>query len=61
MFTQNTHLFIFFQKHGIALYETLKFILLLHMYSSTNEKKKQESNMYFDNNTGIYPDPLFNR
>lgn len=31
------------------------------MYSSTNEKKKQGSNMYFDNNTGIYPDPLFNR
>lgn len=31
------------------------------MYSSTNEKKKQESNMYFDNNTGIYSDPLFNR
>lgn len=31
------------------------------MYSSTNEKKKQESNMYIDNNTRIYPDPLFNR
>lgn len=44
-----------------TLYETLKFISLLHIYSSTNEKKKQESNMYIDNNTRIYPDPLFNR
>lgn len=24
-------------------------------------KEKKESNMYFDNNTRIYPDPLFNR
>lgn len=32
-----------------------------YIFINKRKEKKQESNMYIDNNTRIYPDPLFNR